>query len=135
MPNLEFGQPGKAVGLHIKAHVIAQNSFTESAVQAQLVQDMMDSPTWGGLNAVLNQILALELQPGVSCADINNFEGCATTAEAANAGIAAYDPTLPDCFTTTHDTFVVFTRKCSTDKNCCPLYLFLVRRRLAHGEK
>ena len=106
LPNLEFGQPARAVGLHIKAHVIAQNSFTESAIQAQLVQDMIDSDTWGGLNAVLNQILALEAQPGVSCADINDFEHCATTAGAMN-GAAAYDPTLPDCFTSTPDTFVM----------------------------
>ena len=90
--------------------MIAQNSFTESAVQAQLVQDMMDSPTWGGLNAVLNQILALEAQPGVSCADINNFNDCATTASAAHpdaAHGAAYDPTQPDCFVSDHASFVL----------------------------
>ena len=71
---------------------------------------MMDSPTWGGLNAVLNQILALEAQPGVSCADINDFEHCATTASAMHPDAshgAAYDPTQPDCFTADHSSFVL----------------------------
>ena len=71
---------------------------------------MMDSDTWGGLNAVLNQILALEAQPGVTYTDINDFEYCATTASAMHpdaAHGAAYDPTQPDCFTAHHSTFIL----------------------------
>ena len=58
------------------------------------------SPTWQGLNAVLNQILALEAQPGIDCEDINDFKTCSTTQNAANGGNAAYDPALADCFDT-----------------------------------
>ena len=43
IPNLEFGNPADAVGIHIKAAMIKPANFVSSATQAQFVQDMMDS--------------------------------------------------------------------------------------------
>ena len=43
IPNLEFGNPADAVGIHIKAAMIKPADFVNSATQAQFVQDMMES--------------------------------------------------------------------------------------------
>lgn len=43
MPNLEFGQPADAIGVHIKAAMIKPADYTNSATRAQKVQDMIDS--------------------------------------------------------------------------------------------
>ena len=43
IPNLEFGNPADAVGIHIKAAMIKPADYVNSATQAQFVQEMMES--------------------------------------------------------------------------------------------
>ena len=43
IPNLEFGDPADAVGIHIKAAMIKPANYVSSATHAQFVQDMIDS--------------------------------------------------------------------------------------------
>ena len=47
----------------------------DSATDAQTVQDAIDSSSWGGLNSVLNTIIAIEMQNGVTAPELNAFKG------------------------------------------------------------